>query len=605
MTNSTDIKLSRSNESFIKRNLPLLLVIAAVFVCYILPLIPIQVPLGHDIYFHMERIDSLADSIMAGDWFPRIYVTSLNDQGYASPMFYGDLFLRIPAYLVVLGMSVPMAYKIFIMITALATALVSYFCFNVIIGNKNSAAVGTILYALSSYLATDFYWRAAIGEAQVFIFIPLAFLGFHNIMFGDKKKWYMLPLGLFLMLQCHLLSTVAFVVILAIFALFYFDVFFKEPKRILYVVLSAIVFFAISAYFLLPMLEQLQNSQFYASDGTSAVKWGTLERRSMPWWSIFSDFNYTDFNKLDVFIPNGIGLVIIPIWIFYFINRQLLKNTKALAALIFGTVMALLTTELFPWRFFQDLCGVMQFPWRLIVFAVFFLSLAASYIVSKVDKKKVYTVSMVFILLSGFSFLMTASGKYESMMNRAAKNEKVNYSYTNNIGGATEYLPAGTSIQLIYSFDDNLKTNNENITMSMKRQLTTGKNAGIYTGETIVSFSDNEKADAYIDLPLVMYLGYSAVTNDGKQLNVGYGDNNRVRVEIGNLEKGDIIVKYTGTPVQNISDIVSIVSFVLLFAYVIYNSIFKRNKVSEIDSLKITDNTEQKQLEIEEKSVNE
>ncbi|MDD4474555.1 MAG: hypothetical protein PHV95_02035 [Eubacteriales bacterium] len=570
MTTNINIESSAKESSFFKRNLPFLIVIAAVLVCYILPLLPIQVPLGHDIYFHMERIESLADSIKAGDIFPRIYTTSLNDQGYASPMFYGDLFLRIPAMLVILGMSVPMAYKVFIMLIALATAIVAYFCFNAIIGNKTSAAVGTLLYALSSYLATDFFWRAAIGEAQVFIFIPLAFLGFHNILFGDKKKWYLLPLGLFFMLQCHLLSTVTFVVILAVYALFYFDTFIKEPKRLLYIFISAAVFFAISAYFIFPMLEQLNNGEFYASDGISAVKWGTLERRAMPWWTIFSDFNNSGYYDFGVYIPNGVGLVIVPIWIYYFLYRKALKGTKALTTLIFGTVITFLTTELFPWRFFQSFFGVMQFPWRLIVFAVFFLSLAASYIVAHADKKSVFTVSMVFVIVSGFSFLMTVSGKYESMMKRAVKNEVVNYKYTNNIGGATEYLPSGTSIQKIYSFDKEIKTNNEYLSLSMDKKLTQGTFPGIYTGEMKVKFSDNNLTETYIDLPLVMYKGYSAVTDDGKQLEVGYGYNNRVRVTIGDLNEGSITVKYIGTPTQSISDVISIVSLIILLAYILY-----------------------------------
>lgn len=256
---------------FCRRNIAFLLVLAAAIGLIILPLSFIQVPLGHDIYFHMERIESLAAEIHAGNFFPRIYTTSLGNNGYASPMFYGDLFLRIPAFLVLAGVSVPEAYKIFIMIIAIGSAVISYFCFNSIVKDKTAAAIGAVMFSLSSYFGTDVFVRAAIGEAQTFVFLPVAFLGYYHIMFGDRKKWFYLPLGLFFMLQCHLLSAVIFVVLLFVFTLFYLDVFFKEPKKLLYLGASAVAFFALSAYFILPMLEQFSTTTFTSSCLPSGV----------------------------------------------------------------------------------------------------------------------------------------------------------------------------------------------------------------------------------------------------------------------------------------------------------------------------------------------
>ena len=402
--------MSFNITDFLKKNTAFLLVLAAVFGLIIIPLSMIQAPLGHDIYFHMERIESLASEMQNGNLFPRIYTTALNDNGYASPMFYGDLLIRIPAIFVIMGASVSVAYKYFLMIIALLSSVISYFCFYSIVKNKTSAAVGSVLFSLSSYFATDLFARAAIGEAQTFIFLPVTFLGYYHIMFGEQKKWLYLPIGLFLMLQCHLLSTVVFVVLLSIFTLFYLDILFKSPIKLKYIGLSIVVFFVISAYFIFPMIEQFSTTSFFASDGTASTKWGTLSTRAMPWWSIFSDFNYNI--EFDDWMPNGIGLIIIAVWIVYSLLKKSFKNDLTLFSLILSSVLLLLTTKLFPWKYFQNICGVIQFPWRLLVFAVFFMTIAVIFIINKCSVKYKTIISFVFILISLFSYLMTVNGKY-------------------------------------------------------------------------------------------------------------------------------------------------------------------------------------------------
>ncbi|OGO90707.1 MAG: hypothetical protein A2Y17_03185 [Clostridiales bacterium GWF2_38_85] len=556
--------------NFIKRNFALIIVLTAVLGLIILPLSIIQVPKGHDIYFHMERIESLSLEMKDGNLFPRIYTTALNDYGYASPMFYGDLLLRIPALLVITGVSVPVAYKIFLMLIALFSVVISYFCFNSIVKNKTAAGVGAILFSLSSYFATDLFSRAAIGEAQIFIFLPVAFLGYYHIMFGDHKKWFYLPLGLFFMLQCHMLSAVIFVVLLAIFTLFYLDIIIKTPKKLLYIGVSVFVFIILSAYFLIPMLEQFSSTTFIATDGTAAIKWGTLSKRSMPWWSVFCDFNYSI--KTDEWIPNGVGFIIIAVWTVYFIIRKKFKSDISLFSIILSTILLFMTTEFFPWKYFQNTCGVMQFPWRLLVFAVFFMTIGAIYLVKNTSNKNRIIVSLIFIIISLLSFMMTVNGKYSIMLEKASNNEVEPYPYNNNVG-AYEYFPTGTNSSEVYSFTEIIRTNNNDIVASYNRSH----------GKIEVEFSGNDYFDTYIELPLIMYKGYSAITPEGENLEVIFGDNNRVRIMLGDLQQGTFIVEYTGTVLQKASDIISVIGFIIFFIFIII--ILMRNRVINVNKL--------------------
>ena len=54
---------------------------------------------GHDLQFHISRIISLAEGIREMQIPHRMQFEMLNGYGYASPLFYGELFLLLPAVL--------------------------------------------------------------------------------------------------------------------------------------------------------------------------------------------------------------------------------------------------------------------------------------------------------------------------------------------------------------------------------------------------------------------------------------------------------------------------------------------------------------------------
>lgn len=559
--------MTLKNSNFLKRNAFSILAVFASVGLIALPILLMGLSHADDLRFHMERIESLALEFKANNLFPRIYSTALNDFGYASPMFYGDLFLRIPAFLVAAGMSVADAYQIFVAVIAVSGAIISCCCFKAIAGDSNAAGIGTFLYILSSYFATDIFIRAAIGEALVFVFLPIAFLGYYSIMFDNAKKWFLLPLGLFFMLQSHILLTVAFVIILTIFTVVNIGTIIKTPKKLLYIAISALLFFGISAYFLFPMIDQLMSTSFLASDGTSTLTHGTLAERAIPWWGLVSDFNI----RVDSisWVPNGVGLAFIAAWVLYFIMRKKAKLNMALIMLTASTVLLLVTSNLFPWDFFQDIFSILQFPWRLLIFVVFFMALGSVFLVKKLERKNKIIISSIFIILTLFSFVVTVGGRYKGLvyfLTDNSSNVDTYREYNNNIGMG-EYLPSGTDKDEILNSPQTVSVNNSDMITSLSRSH----------GKVEVEFSNNNAADSYIDLPLIMYKGYSAVTPNGEQLPLTYGENNRIRVIIDDMQQGSFIVQYTGTTTQHISDIISIVS-IIIFAGFIIIKIIKHKK---------------------------
>ena len=88
-------------------------------------------------------------------------------------------------------------------------------------------------------------------------------------------------------------------------------------------------------------------------------------------------------------------------------------------------------------------------------------------------------------------------------------------------------------------------------------------------GKLIVHFSKNKKDGAYLDVPLVMYKGYSATLDDGTKLECGYGFYNRVRVILDGRAEGTVTFEYTGTTVQHISRAINVIGVVLMTAYIV------------------------------------
>ena len=56
-------------------------------------------PLGHDLWYHIYRIGTMAEELGKNPWqLPiRMLSESYNGYGYGAALYYGDLFLYIPS----------------------------------------------------------------------------------------------------------------------------------------------------------------------------------------------------------------------------------------------------------------------------------------------------------------------------------------------------------------------------------------------------------------------------------------------------------------------------------------------------------------------------
>ena len=93
--------------------------------------------------------------------------------------------------------------------------------------------------------------------------------------------------------------------------------------------------------------------------------------------------------------------------------------------------------------------------------------------------------------------------------------------------------------------------------------------------ELTINYNNNQGNNS-LELPLLYYKGYKAISND-KELNVYQTNNGLVGVDI-NDEEGTIYVYYGGTKIQKLSKIVSIITMIV---FVIYLRLRKRGVLDE------------------------
>ena len=518
---------------------------------------------GHDANFHLIRIESVARSIEAGDFFAPIHYFYMDGYGYGTGLFYSNMFVYFPALLRVIGLGLVDAFRVTMIVATFLTLYTMYYFVKTLTRSRPAALIAAVLYALSSYRLTDLYIRAAYGELFAFIFLPLVFAGAYLIISGESKKWQVLAIGMLGILFSHILTFAVCVCMLILLFAVNFKKVFPDKERRKSLLLATLCTAALSAGFVLPMLEQFHSERFVVNVSASATSEFSIDQHALyPIQLFFINMTYGTSNPLSDgikgemtlslgFLPASVPLLLL------FINNKGGDMKQAVfigrISLVLGWAFALATTVLFPWEYFKNILAAFQFPWRLLLFATFFLSLSGGIAVPgilKEKKERIFALGIITTLALIFTIQpIVTYTRFEYPI--TSKNEL----YIFHLGG-NEYLPEGTRHRE-YEHRGNIIT-------------TPGSGVAGYTGERKGRYyrftPDSLSKPDYVELPLLYYLGYKAYTDDehGRRISlpVSKGTNSVVRVGFENYSSGEIRVIYEGTLIFRLSKAFSILAFV-------------------------------------------
>ncbi len=575
-------------KSFFKENENRIVFFILLFsvVCACAPLFTRLCINGHDLEYHLLRIESLKEGILAGRPFLKVNMLFFGGAGYASSMFYPDFLLYFPAVLRAIGVSINASYHAFAGLCILLCGLSSYFCGKGITGSKYAGLIIAVLLTFCNYHIEDIYVRSAVGEYTAFIFLPLVIYGVFNALYEGMDKPYILGAGFLGLILCH---TGSFVICLFFcFAVFLFNlkIFMEDPKIFKRLIATAGITAGISCFYWLPVLEQLKSAVFYVS-----TPWVRPVDEAGTFIGLFSS------------VFPSIGAPLILIYALRLLVRREpgtglskhegLKSTpsydnasgSALGAenyrggllrfadtlYIIGAFAALLSTRLFPWERFGDYMTFMQFPWRFYIISSAFFAFADGILLyrffrsglerSSKDKAETASVSLKdgacpLSVLSVAVFILSALSAFTVM----ERNDQGYYDYSDDY---YSHLPFTANV-IAGEWLPETVTEKEDIVPESGRAVSdTGEELRFERNKNEIALSV-DRAYEYADVPFIYYKGYEALCSNGERLRIdGSGKNGFARVYFDNGEKGDIIVRYAGTKAQAVSKLVSAIAVLL------------------------------------------
>lgn len=496
-----------------------ILVICAVGIIVSLPLFTDFMGNGHDLFYHLQRVNGVAKSIILKDHFPIRVNTAFNyGYGQVNPIMYPELFLYIPGALCALGVSLLISIKFFLVLINLATGIIGFYSIRTV-AKERTAFAFSIIYMLAPYRLNNLYARFALGEFLAMTFLPVLFVGIWHIVRGNYKKWWMGMIGCCCVLQAHLLTTEMSILFTAGFVLLNFR-FLLDKNRILAALKAVILSVGLNLWYLIPLI------QFMGYNFRLVESPKNLAENGVYFSQMFSTIYSPEGDKVigstyhDMALSVGLTLLI-GILAFLLYRKAITKGKddkeKFLhCCLILGAVAMYMASWLFPWQIIYQsdalakLFGIIQFSWRFLVFVTLFFSIITAYVLEwSWDNKRIlgYVISIcavysMVVLTNGYTYenetalknkfdqayeTYTYTGFYEMDYNIRKLEERKNIVTLNKDADLKieNYIQKGTNL----SFDFNLENKSSGYVMSFPYY-----NYGFYkvrlNGNEIPTFSD-------------------------------------------------------------------------------------------------------------------
>lgn len=548
----------------IKKILIKIIIFLGLAILISIPYINSKAIFAHDISYHLNRIVAISEELKMGN-IPVLLHSNLKDGfGYASPLFYPEIFLYFPAVLCILGANCFVAYKIFIFFINLATILISYYSANIIFKNKKITWITVLLYATAFYRVSDIYIRGAIGEVLALTFLPLILSGLYEIVFGENKKWWIICFGLFGVINSHVLTFAMTVILIVIVCLFNLVKIVKE-KRLKNLILAGVVSILLSLSFAFPYLEQARNNKYNVNEFTNIVIQETGE-------SLKEMINIS-FNSKDAYKSVGIIIIVLSLTnLFFWKKKEQSSFIKQL--LLIGIILLICSSNKVPWN---TLCAkvhaisTIQFVYRLNIITTVIFTFCAGYGIYNLleSKNKILIGFVTAVILLQYILMLCTININET--NYSAE-EAFNLSPTGN----SEYLPLGTK------FKDKIV---RNIANDKPIEFTR-------RGSKIEFYYDDTENPMIIHIPLVYYKGYKAYIEEdnGNKTELFISENEyskNIHLNSDKILTGKVTVEYKMTITQKFSYIVTYITLILLVFYILIireDAFFKIVKLKKLNT---------------------
>lgn len=551
-----------------------------------LPLACKGISMGHDLMFHCIRIEGIAEALKNHVFPVRIQSLWYDGYGYPVSIFYGDLFLYIPALLRCGGLSIIEAYKVYIILINIGTVIVSYYCFSKMFLDKKIGLLCAVAYSGAIYRLVDIYVRIAVGEYTAIMFFPIIAYSMWRITNKEPKfhntVWLnsiILAIGMTGLIESHILSTEMVIVILTIYCIAMIKRIFRL-NSIKALALAVVETIFLNLWFIVPFIDYWMNvpvSIFSNSKNIHFIQSSGVY--FLQYFAVFCNYFGSSTEQINGRLGMTPGLLLMAVLIlaiYMFIKKRL--NYGGKICVLFSIVVMFIGSYNFPWDYLSSRIGLfnslseIQFVWRHIAILQLFLSILLGYVLIELKDREIITdifnwkidiswAEKMTVILSIISIIVFW-GVYVDNFNM---NTLENPTQLQCVVSTVQYLRTDTKKEL---FQYDVLTDNVDEAKIVERE-----------GCKIKTYCKTNNAGTIV-LPMVNYKGYRAFDDYGNEYMISDSDNNLIQINIPADFEGNIIVDFYEPVYWRISEIVSLLSVIsVICAFIFVSKKYKREGV--------------------------
>lgn len=506
-----------------KKNIFIIIFIILITIPALLPLLQRGFFVSDDGEWMIVRFSAFHQALRDGQ-IPVRFLGRLNyGHGYPVANFLYPGFMYIAEIPKLLGFGFVDSIKMILGASMISSMIFVYFWLSRFF-DKTASFLGSLFYLYMPYHLFDLYKRGSIGEVLALSVIPFILWQI------ERKSLFFSSLGIAFLILSHNTLALLFV-----------------PLIIIYLILSKKVsIFPAKQDFTLQ-----DNFQFSILLG--------LGISSFFWIPAIFELQYTPFSKTSVsnfneYFANykliGISTIIVFLLTFIFFLTQKIKFVKyklTLLLFIIGILSLFFSTSISNtlWKILP--VSFIQFPFRFLSLTILCSSflLASSLSILQKKTKIIIGVSMLLITLIFSKPFLTQIEFFD----------KGDSFYSTNEGTTTvkdEYMPIWVKEKPLEHFKD-------------KVEIIEG-NASIYnlsSDNKKISITIDALSDGKVRVNTIFYPGWKAFIND-KEVKIDYSNEKGVMDIAFKKNKNYISLVFIETPVRLLSDIISLISIIIL-----------------------------------------
>ena len=367
------------------------------------------------------------------------------------------------------------------------------------------------------------------------------------------------------MLLTHSMLTVY----VAIFCIIYLLVNIKEIKKDVLILLfqNAIWILLLTIFYWAPLIESKLAADYEVFNQEHMVRYDAMIVLKPSIGELFVHFKGR--------MPYGLGIIVIVGTVLSIFTIKKLKEKKNfILFLVLGIICTITSLDFFPFEELPSIFTMMQFSFRMLEFAAFFLVIVSSIALGKeIEKFNIYTV----VTLICISILLLLPSVFELHYGRYFEESdlEAGIRVTSSTGrvhagcASFEYLPTKAFKNRKYIED------REDVPVVLNTEQYVIENFNKDNTNCEFDIKSFEGTDtAQIELPYIYYIGYNVtfVDDNGEETRLETYESENGFLCVNVDAPGKIKVRYTGTLLMQISALISVLSAI---AYV---GIFAKGK---------------------------